>query len=95
MHKDEIKNVKPLLQQHNVSRSFFRNCHRVVEDSFGGYEAQVKFWWFPFCWFEMIEKGYMSNTWQTLEEAQNFITNGSKPKEKKKRKVYWVSQNCG
>ena len=87
--------VSPNDAKPRVSRSLFMNCYRVVSDTFGGYEAQVKFWWFPFYWFEMIEKGYMSNTWRTLEEAQNFIVNGSKQKEKKKRKIYWVSQNCG
>lgn len=78
-----------------VSHSFFKNCYRVVNDSFNGYETQVKFWWFPFMWFEMWEKGCISNTWASLEDAKFFIKNGSKKKPKDKRKIYWVSENCG
>ena len=82
------------LKAYFVNRSYFRNCHRVVEDFFGGYEAQVKYWWFPLRWFQMCDAPYSLNTWRTLELAQDFINNGAKPKQKNKRKVYWVSPNC-
>ncbi len=77
-----------------VSRSFSKNCYRVVKDSYNGYEAQVKFWWFSFFWLEMWEKRYLSNTWTTLQDAKDFIKNGSKKKTRNKRVVYWVSENC-
>jgi hypothetical protein len=48
------------------------NSYRVVEDSDLGFEVQVKVWWLPF-WFEMVEKGYGSNTHPTLTEAISFI----------------------
>lgn len=31
----------------------FRNTYRIVTDSYLGYEAQVKYWWLPFVWFEI------------------------------------------
>jgi len=71
-----------------------KNFYRVVSDDYNGYEAQVKFWWFPFWWFQLWAKNSICNTWMTLEEAQSFINNKTKPKEKKKRKIYWVSENC-
>ena len=78
----------------NVSRSYFRNCYRVIEDEFNGYEAQVKFWWFPYSWVQMWKGFSPINTWASLKEAQDFINN-PKSKRKNKRKIYWVSENCG
>lgn len=28
----------------------FKNKYRVVQDNYAGFEAQVKFWWFPVRW---------------------------------------------
>lgn len=35
----------------------FKNRYRVVEDNYLGYEAQVKFWWFPIWWFQLSLNG--------------------------------------
>ena len=40
---------KPML-----STVLFKDCYRIVNDSYRGYEVQVKRWFFPFFW---IEKG--------------------------------------
>lgn len=45
---------------------------RIVTDSFSGYEAQVKYSFFPFVWFQMDAfKGV--NSWHTIGEAIEFI----------------------
>lgn len=49
------------------------SCHRGT-----GVSAQVKFWWFPFIWFEMWERGRTFNVWPTVEECEDFIKNGSR-----------------
>lgn len=35
----------------------FKNRYRVVGDAYLGYEAQVKFWWFPVYWFQLSRYG--------------------------------------
>lgn len=47
----------------------FKNKYRIVKDSYLGYEAQVKRWWFPFYWVQM---GF-TNTHRTIEDAKNYI----------------------
>ena len=47
-----------------------KNRYRIVEDTFLGYEAQVKFWWFPLMWFQM---GSPVNTHRTVEAAEAYI----------------------
>src|SRR5690349_7696078 len=46
--------------------------YRVIKDNFLGYEAQVRYAWFPFVWFQMNEFHWV-NTWSTAEEAIQFI----------------------
>ena len=49
-----------------------KNKYRVVTDEFLGYEAQVKFWWFPFWWFQMDDL-CKTNTFSSLSKAEDFI----------------------
>lgn len=35
----------------------FKNKYRVVQDTYCGFEAQVKFWWFPVYWFQLCKSG--------------------------------------
>ena len=46
-----------------------RNRYRVVADGYAGYEAQVKYWWFPLMWFQI---GF-SNTSTSIERARKYI----------------------
>lgn len=46
--------------------------YRIVRDGFLGYEAQVRYAWFPFVWFQMNDF-YWINTWPTAEHARHFI----------------------
>jgi hypothetical protein len=48
--------------------NFFKTKYRVVKDSYLGYEAQYKPWWFPF--YRMI--GF-SNTSRSFELAYEII----------------------
>lgn len=41
-----------------------KNKYRVVTDKHAGYEAQVKYWYWPF-WVEV----FRTNTHKTIEEA--------------------------
>lgn len=49
-----------------------KNRYRIVADNYLGYEAQIKFWWFPFVWFQMSNGG-PCNTWHSEEAAEQFI----------------------
>ena len=45
---------------------------RIVTDAFSGYEAQLKYAFFPFKWFQLND--YLGvNTWDTAEQAMEFI----------------------
>ena len=57
----------------------YKNYYRVVTDNYSGYEAQVKFWWFPLIWFQC----YYTNTNSSLEEAKKVI-------ERHKNKVVYT-----
>jgi len=46
--------------------------YRVIKDNFLGYEAQVRYAWFPFVWFQMNDF-YWINTWPSSEHAIHFI----------------------
>jgi hypothetical protein len=56
---------------------------RVVRDGYLGYEAQGKVWWWPF-WFQLYEKGHVSNTHSTLDAAKEFAL-----RKKAEKKVVW------
>lgn len=57
-----------------------KNKYRIVQDSYLGYEAQVKFWWFPFVWWQMHKSPFLSNTHSTLKNARSFIKKKSEGK---------------
>ncbi|MES2646094.1 MAG: hypothetical protein V4717_04405 [Bacteroidota bacterium] len=46
--------------------------YRIVKDNFLGYEAQVKYAWFPFMWIQMNDF-YWINSWSSKEHAKYFI----------------------
>lgn len=60
----------------------FKNKYRIVKDCYLGYEARVKFWWFPLCYFQM-DYNYGTNSWASVEQAENFIKNKSNKVVKK------------
>lgn len=51
----------------------FKNKYRAVTDRYCGFEAQVKFWWFPFIWWQISTTGtgLGVNTYSTLERASD------------------------
>jgi DNA primase catalytic subunit len=80
--------TKPVL-----SKVLFKDCYRIVNDSYGGYEVQVKRWFFPFFWFEKV-KYINCNTFSSVEEAKEWIEKGC-PKDVKIKDgsiVFW--KNC-
>jgi hypothetical protein len=46
-----------------------KNRYRVIRDRFSGFEAQVRYWWFPFYWSQIDS----CNTSATLEKAKWYI----------------------
>lgn len=46
-----------------------KNKYRIVRDKYSGYEAQVKYWFFPFIWLQV---GF-SNTSRSVEGARLII----------------------
>ena len=73
--------------------ALFKDCYRIVNDSYLGYEVQVKRWYFPFFWFEKI-KNINCNTFSSIDEAKDWIEKGC-PKDGKIKDgsiVYW--KNC-
>lgn len=55
--------------------------YRIVKDNYLGYEAQVRYSWFPFVWFQMNDF-YWINTWPTVEHALHFIEQNKTKKYK-------------
>jgi hypothetical protein len=49
-----------------------RNRYRIVRDNHCGFEAQVRFWWFPFAWFQLATsgRGLGTNTCSSVAEAR-------------------------
>lgn len=45
-----------------------KHKYRIVGDKYLGYECQVKYWWFPICWFQIAV-----NTHATVEAAKAYI----------------------
>ncbi len=50
------------------------NKYRIVIDKFNGYEAQIKYWWFPFIYWQCNKYGSI-NTHNSIEDALKFIEN--------------------
>ena len=57
-----------------------KNKYRIVNDDYCGYECQVKYWFFPFVWFQLE----ISNTHSSIEKAKKFIN------EKRRKKHTFV-----
>jgi hypothetical protein len=58
-----------------------KNKYRIVKDRFLGYEVQIKNWWFPFFWFEMLDQRTLfvgTNTFESLEKAKEFLNKKKK-----------------
>ena len=51
----------------------FKNKYRIIRDDYKGFEAQVKYWFFPFVWVEIGDKGWSSNTSCHLSEAEEVV----------------------
>ena len=51
----------------------FNNKYRVVKDRYCGFEAQIKFWWFPFIWWQISStgRGIGINTNSTITRASD------------------------
>lgn len=52
----------------------FKNKYRIVTDAYAGYEAQVKFWWFPLVWWQING----TNTNASVERARMRIEHHKK-----------------
>ena len=68
----------------------FKDCYRIVNDNYRGYEVQVKRWFFPFSWFTK-EKKCRTNTFSSIEQAKEWIEKGC-PRDIKIKAgsvVYW------
>jgi hypothetical protein len=52
-----------------------KNKYRIVRDDYAGYEAQVRFWYFPFWWFQLdaTGRGCGVNTGPTVEYAREVV----------------------
>ena len=50
-----------------------KNKYRVVSDNYLGYESQIKYWWFPFMWFQLNGRFGMCNTNINLDQAKKLI----------------------
>ena len=50
----------------------FKNQYRIVRDSYLGYEAQIKYWWWPF-WVVIG-----CNTFSSVEVAEEFARKHAK-----------------
>lgn len=44
-----------------------KNQYRIVKDSYGGYEVQIKKWWFPFGWRQCD-----INTHTSIKKAEEY-----------------------
>jgi len=71
-----------------------KNKYRIVSDSYGGYEGQVKYWWFPFMWFQLWDHvdetstlyGF-TNHYGSIEECKKFVESRRDGTFKKFRKI--------
>lgn len=73
----------------------FENKYRIVSDGYSGFEAQVKFWWFPFIWCQLSYDGVTIgiNTNRTINQAKVLINNHHQHNKMKGRKVWQGSGN--
>jgi hypothetical protein len=50
----------------------FKTRYRIVTDSYAGYEAQVRYWWFPF-WVQLTDTFHRTNTHSYVADAEALI----------------------
>lgn len=52
-----------------------KNQYRIVTDTYSGFEAQIRYWFFPFCWFQLdkLGRGLGTNTNTTVREAEDVV----------------------
>lgn len=50
----------------------FKNRYRIITDNYSGFEAQVKYWFFPIMWLQIGVQGF-SNTSTTIKQAEAVI----------------------
>lgn len=50
-----------------------KNRYRIVRDNYEGYEAQVKYWWFPFRWRQLSGRFPGINSHYSIEGARKLI----------------------
>lgn len=50
-----------------------KNRYRIVRDNYAGYEAQIKYWYFPIVWFQLHSRGDFCNTNLSVEKAEALI----------------------
>lgn len=53
-------------------KKLFKNRYRIVTDKYLGYEVQTKKW-FWINWVECWGNGDISNTYRSIEEAEQFV----------------------
>lgn len=49
-----------------------RNRYRIVSDNYLGYEVQIKFWYFPFMWFQCHGEHLPANTFPNVTAAEDY-----------------------
>lgn len=49
-----------------------RNSYRIVRDNYLRYEVQIKFWYFPFMWFQCYDDHLPTNTFPNLNAAEAY-----------------------
>lgn len=58
-----------------------KNRYRIVRDNYSGYEAQIRYWYFPFIWFQLNGDYGICNTNISIEQAENLIEKHRRGKE--------------
>jgi len=82
--KDENKSVKT----HNI---YFR----IITDRYAGYEVQTRRRFLFWGWWGQCHKAGFTNTFRTLGDAKQWISDGlPKSPKKETRNVVWMSDNC-
>lgn len=54
-----------------------KTCHRIVKDSYFGFEVQIKRWWFPF-WIQASQDRRGVNSFTSIDKAKEWIDSGCK-----------------
>jgi hypothetical protein len=81
---EEIKNIEKMKNK----------CYRIVSDRHSGHEVQVKKRFLFWTHWEQVPHYYGINTWQTLEEAKDWINQGCPKHPKFQVRTLWISECC-